>query len=271
MPTIDVNGATLYYEQRGDGPPLVFISGAGGDAGYWTEAAEALADEYTVLTYDRRANSRSPRPPDWDAAPIDEQSDDTAALLSALGLAPAIAYGNSLGAEIAINVALRHPEVLRAVVAHEPPFLGVTSAAGSVGPALESLVTNAMNRGGPPLAMEEFCRWVAGDAVYESFDPVLRQRLLDNGAVFFALEMSGAMSYLPSADDLARVAIPRVAACGVDNSDPASDKHWFCEAAQWLAERWDSPLVHLPGGHVPQASHPEDFVAELRPLLTKLA
>lgn len=43
----------------------MFISGATGDAGHWNEVADALADEYTILTYDRRANSRSPRPENW--------------------------------------------------------------------------------------------------------------------------------------------------------------------------------------------------------------
>jgi pimeloyl-ACP methyl ester carboxylesterase len=40
---------------------VLFISGATGDAGHWTKVADALAGEYTVLTYDRRANSRSLR------------------------------------------------------------------------------------------------------------------------------------------------------------------------------------------------------------------
>ena len=63
MSLIEANDATLYYERRGLGPTVLFISGATGDAGHWTEVANILADESTVVTYDRRANSRSPRPP----------------------------------------------------------------------------------------------------------------------------------------------------------------------------------------------------------------
>jgi hypothetical protein len=44
--SIAANGTTLYYELRGGGPPLLFISGATGDAGHWTEVADALAGEY---------------------------------------------------------------------------------------------------------------------------------------------------------------------------------------------------------------------------------
>ncbi|GAB3318536.1 hypothetical protein GCM10027451_37520 [Geodermatophilus aquaeductus] len=54
MTTIDVNGTTLYYERRGEGPSVLFIAGATGDAGHFRGVAEALADEFTVVTFDRR-------------------------------------------------------------------------------------------------------------------------------------------------------------------------------------------------------------------------
>lgn len=52
-----MNGTTLYYERRGQGPPVLFISGATGDAGHWTTTAETVASEYTVITYDRRGGN----------------------------------------------------------------------------------------------------------------------------------------------------------------------------------------------------------------------
>ena len=50
-----VNGTVLYYEKKGNGPALLFIAGSTGDAGNFTRAADLLADEFTVVTYDRRA------------------------------------------------------------------------------------------------------------------------------------------------------------------------------------------------------------------------
>jgi pimeloyl-ACP methyl ester carboxylesterase len=61
--SVAVNGIRIYYEKRGSGPAVLFVSGATGDAGHWTTVADILADAYTVITYDRRANSCSPRPP----------------------------------------------------------------------------------------------------------------------------------------------------------------------------------------------------------------
>jgi len=96
--SIEVNGIRIYYEKRGGGPAVLFVSGATGDAGHWTTVAHILADAYTVITYDRRANSRSPRPPGWTSTTVGEQADDAAVLLCGLGLAPAIVFGTSAAA-----------------------------------------------------------------------------------------------------------------------------------------------------------------------------
>ncbi|WP_139274109.1 alpha/beta fold hydrolase [Saccharopolyspora flava] len=61
MPTIDVNGTALYYETRGTGPPVLLIMGATGDGGHFDALADLLADEFTVISYDRRGNGRSSR------------------------------------------------------------------------------------------------------------------------------------------------------------------------------------------------------------------
>jgi pimeloyl-ACP methyl ester carboxylesterase len=61
MPTITVNGAELYYEVRGDGPPVLLIMGATGDGGHFDRLADRLADEFTVISYDRRWERAQPR------------------------------------------------------------------------------------------------------------------------------------------------------------------------------------------------------------------
>ena len=118
MSTVTVNGTTLYSERRGQGPPVLFISGASGDAGLWTSVAETLARDFTIVSYDRRGNSRSVGQLAVGPSSIDEQADDAAALLRALDLAPAFVYGSSLGAIILISLVLRHPELVRSAVFH---------------------------------------------------------------------------------------------------------------------------------------------------------
>src|SRR5918995_4738110 len=243
MTLVDVNHTTLYYELRGSGPSVMFVSGASGDAGHWTAVADALSDTFTVLTYDRRANSRSPRPQDWTAAPIDEQADDAAELLRALDLTPAVAYGNSSGASIVTSVLLRHPEVLRGAILHEPPFVEVTADGDQFNAELGQIITEGMEKGGPPTAMELFLRFVMGKEVYESLDPDLRDRMLDNGEVFFSLELEAVGSYLPTPKQLGEVRVPCVVAAGVDNRDPTGALHSLYEASQWVAGHLAAPLI----------------------------
>ena len=86
--SVVANGTNLYYEREGTGPAVLFIAGSTGDAGNFSRAAALLADEFSVVTYDRRGNSRSPRPSGWTTTSVGEQADDAAALINALKLAP---------------------------------------------------------------------------------------------------------------------------------------------------------------------------------------
>lgn len=267
MSFISVNGTTLYYELRGEGPSLLFISGAVGDAGQWSAVADGLAGEYTVLTYDRRANSRSPRPEDWSATTADEQADDASALVTALGLAPVLAYGNSMGATILTNLALRHPEVLRGAVFHEPPFFAACSAPEAAAGALQEVVDAGMAEGGPRAAVERFQRWIAGDEAYESFAPDFRARLLDDGEVLFTIETGPMLSYLPTEEQLAGMRVPCAVIAGADNRDPAAAAHWLFECARWFSGQLGVQLAETPGGHVPQFTHVPALVERLRPML----
>jgi pimeloyl-ACP methyl ester carboxylesterase len=58
--TLKVPGASLYYEVRGSGPVLLLVCGGLYDAAGYAGLARQLAGRYTVVTYDRRGNSRSP-------------------------------------------------------------------------------------------------------------------------------------------------------------------------------------------------------------------
>ena len=270
MTEISVNGASLYYEMRGSGPPVLFVSGATGDAAHWAVAAEALADEFTVLTYDRRGNSRSSRPPEWTGAPLTEQADDAAALLARLELAPAVVYGSSSGAIYVTDLLVRHPDVLTGAVMHEPPFVAVTSDPSAVGAALGTLIADSMAQGGPPAAMAAFLKQMVGDVAYASYDPELIARCMGNGEVFFGLEMPAMQPYLPERAQLAQVGVPCVVAVGEENAAPESALHWLYETSAWLAGALSVGLTQSPGGHAPQASHPEPFVEWLRPILRSM-
>ncbi len=116
--TLSVPGATIYYEVRGAGPVLLIIPGGPQDAGVFTDLAQRLADRYNVVAYDPRGNSRSIVV----GAPADQRldihGDDAARLIEALGGGPADVFGTSGGGQIGLNLAARHPEWVRTLVAH---------------------------------------------------------------------------------------------------------------------------------------------------------
>lgn len=266
MSLVEVNGTALYYELRGSGPPLAFVSGAGGDAGGWTVVAEALADEFTVLTYDRRANSRSPRPAGWTTTSIEEQAEDAAGLLRALDLAPAVVYGSSLGAVVVIGLVLRHPQVVRGAVLHEPPLGALSPLSAAARAAIGAAIQEGVAGGGPRGGMERFLRWMNGDQRFEALPSAFRERLLGNADVFLGLELPQLRDYLPTPQQLAAVQVPCVVAAGIEDRDPQSRHGWFADVAHVLAGQLRADLVEVPGSHVPQGSHPEDLAAVVRGL-----
>lgn len=120
--TLKVPGATLYYETAGAGPTLLIIPGGPQDAGVFAPLAAELASRFRVVSYDPRGNSRSSFDGEATALEVDQQADDAAALIAHIG-APAYVFGTSGGAQIGLNLAARHPHLVTALVAHEPPTM----------------------------------------------------------------------------------------------------------------------------------------------------
>ncbi len=262
--TVAVNGAELYYELRGNGPSVLFIAGSTGDGGHFERIAEILSDEFTVVTYDRRANSRSPRPEGWESTSTEEQSGDAAALIEALGLAPAAVFATSGGAIIGLDLTIRYPDLLRGVILHEPPMMSVLPDPEEIMGKIQALVEGGMQRGGPRGAVEAFVRFAAGEESFENLDPELRERMLNNGETLFGVEFGTFESYHPDRATLAAVQTPVQVMASTGSAPP------FVETSRWLAERLGVELETLPGGHAPYFDRPEELAQSIRPLLRRL-
>jgi len=116
-----VNGTRLYAEVRGSGPAVLLIHAGAEDAEGWRPIAERLTG-FTVVTYDRRGTLRSDRD-DWPGGGSAQHADDAAALLEALGLDDALVLGYSSSGNIALQLALRHPDRVRRALVYEPGYL----------------------------------------------------------------------------------------------------------------------------------------------------
>jgi len=268
---VQANGTVLHTETRGHGPAVLLIAGAGGDAAELAGVAATLADQFTVTTYDRRGNSRSPRPTGWTQTSLAEQADDAAALLATLGQRPAVVVGTSAGGSIALELALRHPDAVRAAIVHEPPILAGTTNPQAVTADLGAMISQGIAAGGPPAAMELFLRWAAGDATFEATDPADRDRYLGNGEVFCGVELPPTMAYGPAVEAIAHAQVRIVAAGSHASRDPASPHHFLYQATSWLARQVGTDLVELPGAHMAYLTEPAAVAERLRPLLRDLS
>jgi pimeloyl-ACP methyl ester carboxylesterase len=261
MPMLTVMGAELYYELRGDGPPALFIMGATGDGGHFDEVAGLLADEFTVVTYDRRGNGRSPRPAGWNTTSPEEQADDAAALLNALGLAPAAVFGTSRGGIVALELSIRHPEAVRGAILHDPGLFALMDDPGEVRRTVMALVREGMASGGHRAAIERFWRFMAGDASWETLEPSLRERMLAGAETYLEVELGRFEDYLPDDHTLGAIAAP-VQVLVSEESPP-----FFAQAAGRLAERLGVEVRWTPGTHTPYHDRPQELVQTIRPFL----
>ncbi|WP_205695485.1 alpha/beta fold hydrolase [Conexibacter sp. SYSU D00693] len=118
MPTIDVNGTTLAYDDRGprDGVPVLLSHSLFFDRRMFTALAERLGEDLRVVAYDHRGQGES-APAPLEELSMDVLTEDAAALIRALGLAPAHVVGNSMGGFVALRLAARHPDLVRTVTA----------------------------------------------------------------------------------------------------------------------------------------------------------
>lgn len=115
MPTARLGAIELYYERAGAGPPLLFVSGTGGDLRNKPNVFDGpLAKAFDVLAYDQRGLGRSQKP---DVAySMADYADDAAALMDHQGWKSARVIGVSFGGMVAQELVLRRPDKVERLV-----------------------------------------------------------------------------------------------------------------------------------------------------------
>ena len=261
MPKLTVNGTELYHEVRGTGPPVLLIMGATGDGGHFDELADVLADEFTVVSYDRRGNGRSPVPTGWRTTSPEEQADDAGALLDALGTGPAAVFGTSSGGNFALCLMVRHPGLVRGAILHEPGLYALVDDFDAVRAPVRALVREAMQGGGPAAAVERFWCYVAGEAGWNRLAPALRERMRAAASTLFGVELGTYELYLPDDQALTAISVP-VRPLVSKGSLP-----FFAEISGRLGKRLGVDVGTTPGRHDAYNEYPEEFAEPVRPFL----
>jgi pimeloyl-ACP methyl ester carboxylesterase len=239
--------------------------GATGDGGHFDSLAELLADEFMVVTYDRRGNGRSPVPDNWHTTSPEEQADDAAGLLTTLGTGPAAVFGTSSGGVFALCLMVRHPNLVRGVILHEPGLYALVDDFDAIRAPVRAVVQKGMKAGGQAAAVERFWCYVAGDDGWDRLTPALRERLRATANTLFGVELGTYELYMPDDETLAAISVP-VRLLVSENGLP-----FFAEIAGRFGQRLGVDLATAPGTHATYHEHPDELVEIIRPFLREVS
>jgi pimeloyl-ACP methyl ester carboxylesterase len=261
MPFVDVSGARLYYEVRGNvGDPLVLIHGSWVDHSTWSGVAPRLAESFQLLVYDRRGHGQSG--PATVRGSIIDDALDLATLLESTGLYPAHVLGSSMGGSVALRLAERRPELFRSLLVHEPPVYELIRDDPAWGPQLAPVrkafqgIADLIRQGEFEEGARTFWETFGGPkARWDRLRPELRSTFITNALTWLEeFDDPGATSADPVA--LGEFLLPALLTSGA-NSEP-----WQQEITNRLAALFPNVTRQtLPNtGHLPHLTNPDLFL-----------
>ncbi len=226
---VSIEGGRIAYERTGEGFPVVFIHPGLWDRRIWDDQFEVFAEHHDVVRYDVRGYGRSDVP----TLPYSDVR-DLRYLLGELGIERCAFVGCSMGGQIAIDLALEHPEVADALVLVAPGLSGYRWE----DPALDVLfaeVQQAVAEGDLERAMDiEVALWAPLDSGRET-NARIRAIAMDNMHIFRVPDTLAEVA--PSA--VSRLSEIRAATLVVVGDRDVSEIH---SIADLLVER-------VPGAH----------------------
>ncbi|MFZ0593851.1 MAG: alpha/beta hydrolase [Bryobacteraceae bacterium] len=259
----------LYYTKRSAGPMLLILQGGAGNA----DGSEALADRFTVVTYDRRGLSRS-KPLGAEGCELATHAADAGRLIAALSPEPAFVFGSSIGALIGLELAAHHSEHVRLLVAHEPPVYRLLNGAEQE----EALRSHAelhetFQREGLPAAMKLMIARSGVDIndrepevpapLAPAMDPQSAAQRLADLHQFLAYDVPAVTRYQP---DLGALTASRSKIVPAIGTGSRSTRPHRCAVA--VAELLGVAAVEFPGGHTGYILRPKAFAAKLEELFS---
>lgn len=147
---ITVDGVRTYFQVEGEGPPLLLVHGLGSSHLTWQRVQHDFASEFTVYSLDMPGFGYSDKPEGYGTARLEAAFVDR--FLGALGIDQATVVGHSMGGDVAMWLAIEHPERVARLVIVDAAEIGDAAAIFQVAatPVLGDLV---LKTGTTPLSM----------------------------------------------------------------------------------------------------------------------
>jgi pimeloyl-ACP methyl ester carboxylesterase len=257
----EVSNGRLYYEACGEGTPVVFIHGNFGDRRHWDDQFQVFAEKHRAIRYDVRGFGKSDMP--VERRPYSHH-EDAAALMRHLGIERAHVIGLSMGAGIAADFVLEHPEMSRSLVSVGPWLTGYNS------PSVEKVfdgfkaVASAFQSKGTAAALEEFLTGMLGQSLLDSSVAAkLRESGMDYSFWHLCYADPGerqvssqtAQISMPAAARIARMRVPALIVTA-DHDIPAC-----IEIAELMERRISGArkVVMPDTGHIINMERPQEF------------
>ena len=261
MPNARVDdGVTLFYEELGEGVPLVFVHEFAGDYQSWHLQTRAFARRYRTIAYNARGYPPSDVPKDPAAYSQERAAEDIRGLLDALGIRKAHICGLSMGGYATLHFGLRHPDRALSLVVAGAGYGSVAGERERFKKDVEETARRFVDDG--IVAVADFYTKGPTRVQLMDKDPKGWQELYDQfvaqSAEGHALTMRGVQMNRPSVYELeqglARLEVPTLIVTG-DEDEPC------LEPALYLKRKIrSSGLLVLPkSGHTVNLEEPEAF------------
>ena len=267
--TLNVRGASIYYELRGSGPLLAMIGAPMGASGF-SRLADLMASEHTVLTYDPRGSEHSTVTDRTEATTPELLADDVHRVLAAVSGEPVSILGSSGGAVTGLALVTAHPEQVNVLVAHEPPVFTLLSNAEDELSVIDA-VHRTYLRAGSDAAMRQFLLsiGVLGEEGSRRFaaspepEPVPAPTIpqTDND-FFYANQLRATARFRPELAALTAASTRIVVGVGATSSGQLAHRNGLA-----LAEHLGLPATEFPGDHGGFAGEAPAFADRLRQVL----
>jgi pimeloyl-ACP methyl ester carboxylesterase len=266
-----LKGTDLAYDKAGDGEFVILVHGSWVDHHDWDLVVSALAQDFYVITYDRRGHSKSTAP--TGQGYIKDDVADLAALIELVDQGPAHVVGHSMGGSIALKLAISRPELCRSVSVHEPSLLALLAIDPALAPALTEVqariesVVELLARGEHEAGAQRFIETVAlGPGAWKQLPEPARETFIGNAPTFLDEYRDPDQAYI-------ELGSLRAYQGAVQLTQGEQSPPFFAAVADTLASvlpRADR-LIYRGAGHIPHVTHPDDFSRGLIGFLTRSA
>jgi pimeloyl-ACP methyl ester carboxylesterase len=260
------DGVQLYYEETGEGAPLLFLHEFGGHYLSWEPQVRYFSRRYRCITYAARGWPPSDVPDNVASYSQARAADDCADVMKALGIATAHLVGLSMGATAALEFAIRHPGKARSLVIAAGGGGGATDPEAKARFKAEcEAFAQRIEREGMPVMAELYCTSSAR-VTYRYKDPrgwaEFKQQFADGSAMTMRGVQGARIPFFERTEELAKITEPMLVIVG----DEDESTHGL--AVHLKAHVPRSGVLELPKcGHTINLEEPAAFNSAVQDFL----